>query len=68
MVRHGCEGGAPNILPCKEYNIATGERTAQFPAKGAKAAFCAVAPHGVSQLLTRNKSNTTGLVVLILAG
>lgn len=51
---------------CEENDVVTRERSSQLDANSPHAPLRPVAPNGVSQTLSRNKSNTTGMVVLIL--
>ena len=50
----------------QENNVVAWERTSDLGAYRPHTTFCPIAPYGVSQAFSCNKSNTTVVVVLIL--
>ena len=55
-----------DVLSGHECHIVSGERTSDLATRFPHTTFCLIAPYGVSQFLSSNKSNTTFTVVLLL--
>ena len=66
MIQHIRERSFGNRALCEENHVVTREGTSELGANRPHAPLSPVAPDGVSQTFSRNKSNTTGMVVLIL--
>ena len=51
---------------CQKYHVKAGPRPTHLHAECSQAAFGAVPPNGIPQLLPRNKSDTTGMAVSLM--